>query len=471
MEFVNRFQEIADLSQALTGHQPALVRLYGRRRLGKTEILQKLCKEHDGLYLLLDETDPPRQRASLSYQVAHEQHTIQLPYPQWDAFLDHLTQLGVRFVVLDEFQRLLTSDPQAISRLQHHWDSRMHRSGPSLVLCGSSIGMMQRVTQKRSAPLFGRLSADLRLRPFPYAAVRLLYPDLPEEDVIRRFAIFGGTPYYHQFSVGRELHRAVLEAFLASTAPLIEEPQNLLRLELKAPLRHNSILFEIGNGTHDLPGLESKVGVPHGGLGPYLETLRHELDLVRLENPILGARKRARYVFTDSFFAFYYRFVFDNRPRLELGRADQVWTEIHRDLDGFVGLQFEQVARQALALVNGGAVKDIAVEFDEIGRWWNRQGLEIDIAASGPKQVLLGEVKWSSKPVGLGLLQALEEKSQRVEGIDGRPVRHLLVSRSGFEEGLAAAARERGVLLLDLADIAAICEERYARRRPNTPAH
>ncbi len=442
-----------------------MVRVYGRRRLGKTEILRTLCEEQEGLYLLIDETDARRQRESLSFQVARETSSIGLPYPNWDAFFGHLTKLGVPFVVLDEFQRLLVSDRQAVSRLQHHWDARLRRSGPSLILCGSSIGMMQRVTTARSAPLFGRLSADLRLRPFSYAAVRLLYPDLVEEEVVRRFAVFGGTPYYHQFSVGRGLKEAVVEAFLADTAPLIEEPQNLLRLELKAPSRHNSILFEIGNGTHDLRGLESKVAVAHGGLGPYLETLRHELDLVRLEDPVLGHRKRARYVFTDPFFAFYYRFIFDNRPRLELGRAEQVWADIERDLDGFVGLQFEHVAREALTRVNGGLCKGVPVDFEVMGRWWSRQGEEIDIAASGKDEVMLGEVKWSGKPVGLEVLEALSVKARAVEGLRGRPVRFVLVSRAGFKKALVAAAEERGALLLDLRDIAAICDEKVGRRR------
>lgn len=467
MDFVNRFSELEGLGRALDAAKPAFVRLYGRRRLGKTEILRKLCEDRSGLYLLIDETDAPRQRESLSYQVARETETVALPYTNWDAFFDHLSRLGLSFVVLDEFQRLLASDRQAVSRLQQHWDSHLSRSGPSIILCGSSIGMMQRVTSQRSAPLFGRLSADLRLRPFSYAAVRLLYPGLPEDEVVRRFAIFGGTPYYHQFSVGRDLQSAVTDAFLAETAPLIEEPQNLLRLELKAPLRHNSILFEIGNGTHDLQGLETKVGVSHGGLGPYLETLRHELDLVRLEDPIMGARKRARYVFTDPFFAFYYRFVFDNRPRLELGRTKQVWADIKADLDAFVGLQFEHVAREALALANGGSIKGIPLEFEQIGRWWNRQGEEIDIAASGKAEAYLGEVKWSAKPVGLDLLEALTSKARKVEEIKGRPTRLLLVSRSGFQPELIGAAKARGVLLLDLAEIAALCRERY-HREPRT---
>ena len=455
--------ELEELRKVIRSTRPALVRVYGRRRLGKTELLRRLCLEEHGLYLLIDEADPPRQRESLSRQVATETESLALPYPSWDAFLDHLRQVDRKFVVLDEFQRVLSTDPQAASRLQHHWDTRLRESGPSVVLCGSSVGMMQRVTAKRTAPLFGRLSADLRLRPFGYAGVRLLYPELPEEDRVRRYAVFGGTPYYHEFSVGRGLREAVEGAFLSATAPLIEEPQNLLRLELQSPTRHNSILFEIGQGTHDLRGLENKVGVKRGGLGPYLETLRHELDLVRMENPACGIKRQARYVFDDPFFAFYYRFIFENRPLLELGRASHVWQRIEKQLDEFVGLQFERVAGEALVLLNGGDWNGVPIEFEEIGRWWNRTGEEIDIVASGRREVLAGEVTWSKTPMGPDVLRRLEMKVRLVERLAGRPTRFVFAARSGFDPAMKTEALRHGALLFDLESIEGVFDKYYGR--------
>ena len=180
MRFVDRLSELDELKRVFGSGRPALVRVYGRRRLGKTELLRRLCREQQGLYLLIDETDPPRQRESLSEQIAAETRTITTPFLTWDSFFERLQKVDFRFIVLDEFQRLLASDPQGVSRLQHHWDAAMREKGPSIVLCGSSIGMMQSVTARRTAPLFGRLVADMHLRPFTYAASRLLYPDASE---------------------------------------------------------------------------------------------------------------------------------------------------------------------------------------------------------------------------------------------------------------------------------------------------
>jgi AAA+ ATPase superfamily predicted ATPase len=463
VRFVDRTTELAELRRVLGSPRPVLVRVYGRRRLGKTELLRKLCREERGLYLLVDEADPPQQRESLSRQVAAEANTLAVPYPTWDAFLDHVARLDRRFVVLDEFQRMLAPDPQAASRLQHRWDTRLRETGPSIILCGSSVGMMQRITARKAAPLFGRLAGDLRLRPFGYAAVRLLYPELDEEERVRRYAIYGGAPFYHEFSVGRVLRDAVRDAFLAPTAPLAEEPQNLLRLELQSPTRYNSILYEIGQGTHDLRGLESKVGVKRGGLGPYLETLRRDLDLIRMEDPVCGVRRQARYVFDDPFFAFYYRFVFENRPLLELGRWNAVWDRIESGLDQFIGPQFERVARESLVLLNGSEWNGVPIDFEEIGRWWNREGEEIDIAAAGRDTVLAGEVSWSRSPMRLGDLRRLEMKARKIERLRDRSVRFVLIARGGFESELTREARSQGALLLDLAALAEVFDRRYAK--------
>lgn len=460
MEFVDRAAETAAIEAALSEKRPSLLRLYGRRRLGKTELLRLVAKRRDGIYLLVDDADRAQVLDSLSRQLARETEGLAIPFRDWDAFFEHVGTLD-RFVILDEFQRLVENDPQAITRLQHHWDGALRRTGPSLVLCGSSVGMMQRLTGGRRGPLFGRLTGDIRLRPFAYGAVRLLYPELDEVERIQRYAVFGATPFYHQFSRGAGLEAAVRRAFLEEIAPLQEEPQTLLEFELRKPTRYNSVLYEIGNGTHARKELETKVGVPPGGLGPYLELLRDELDLVRMDDPVCGTRKQARYVFSDPFFEFYYRFVFPNRPRLELGRVDSVWKDIEEQLDGFVGRVFEDVVRQTLALANGTSLGAIKVDFEEVGHWWNRTGEELDVVARGKKEILAGEVKWSKSPVGVSVLYDLQRKIDLIERTNGLPVRPFLAARGGLEPAAAKLAAELQALVLTLDDVERFHEERF----------
>ena len=453
LEFVNRVAEIKALEDCLAEPKPGLIRVYGRRRLGKTELLRRVVERRSGLYLLVEDADRPLVLASLAQQVARATGGLAVPFRDWRTFYQALPGLGFPFVVLDEFQNIIANDRQAVSQLQGEWDTTLRKTGPSIILCGSSVGMMQRITSRRPGPLFGRLSADLRLKPLSYGAVRLLYPRDSEEEKIRRFSVFGGTPFYHGHSVGRTLEQAVRRSFLDAPAPFQEEPQTLLRLELKAPVRYNSILYEIGQGTHQLRELESKVGVKAGGLGPYLDLLKSDLDLVRMEDPVCGVKRTARYVFSDPFFSFYYRFVFANRPRLELGRGAEVWQDIQAGLDAYVGLRFEAVATDLLTILNGRTWKGISIGFDQIGRWWNRVGDEIDIVAPGPKEVLVGEVKWSAKGVEPDLLETLLRKADRIERTDGRPVRPMVVTRGPISDAATTWLKEHHGMAFTLSDL------------------
>jgi len=454
--FVNRKQELEGLQNWLDGSAPGLARLYGRRRLGKTELLQTFCRSVGGAYFLIDEADERRVLSSLSDQAAQQAQTLRPTYRNWNDFYESLPHLGFPVVVLDEFQRLMVDHKIAVTRLQHHWDTNLRRSGPSLILCGSSIGMMQRLTETAKGPLFGRLGFDMRLRPFSYTHMHLLYPKASEEELVRRYAVFGGTPFYHEFSKGRTLKTAIERSFLQDTSPFIDEPQNLLRSELRAPLRYNSIMYQIGHGTHDTKNLEHKAGVKTGGLSPYLKTLKGDMDLLHLEDPVCGTKKRAHYVFSDPFFTFYYRFIFNARPRIEIGQSHRVWEEIDTQLDGHVGRVYEEIIRQVLVLINGKTLHGINIDFDEIGKWWNRPGDEIDVVAVGKNEILAGEVKWTKNKVGPDLLDRLLEKIPLMERTGSKPVRPLLAVRSGLTPAGEARAREEHALVLTLDDVRAI---------------
>lgn len=465
MPFVNRFDELRSLRNALDRDGSELIRVYGRRRLGKTELLTHLCEERDGIYLLVDDAETPRILESLSLQLRRAR-AREPPLTNWDDLWETVGTVAPRLVVLDEFQRLFERSPEAVTRLQDRWDRELKRNRAKLVLCGSSVGMMQRIAQGRSGPLFGRLTLDLRMRAFGYAGVRLLYPDLSEEERVARYAIFGGTPHYHQFSQDQGLDDALAQSFLQDGAPLQEEPQNLLQYELRKSRRYNSILYELGNGTHELGEIASKAQLTATSLGPYLAYLMKEFDLVRLHDPILGKKRRGRYVLNDPFFWFYYRFVYPNLSRLELKQTEAVLTTIHDGLREHVSKAFEEVARETLKILNGRSHGGVDIHFDDIGAWWNRVGEELDIVAPSRERIVAGEVKWTKEAPDLGLLADIDRKAGLIEGRRARPVIPVVVSRTPATPGLQEAIRERGGLALSLVDVGRIFDEYYGRPAP-----
>ena len=190
-----------------------------------------------------------------------------------------------------------------------------------------------------------------------------------------------------------------------------------------------------------------------GGLSPYIELLTKDLNLLVREDPVCGVKRRRRYIFSDPFFTFYYQFIFDQRPQLELGRVDTVYDDIEKKLNGHVGRVFEEVVRQAFINRNGTDLNDIGLNFERIGKWWNRQGDEVDLVAEGENEILVGEIKWTNSPEGLDTVRNLLEKIPKIEHKKGRPVRPVFVCKSGLDENAEALAEEHHAIILDLQGI------------------
>ncbi|MDE1822137.1 MAG: ATP-binding protein [Euryarchaeota archaeon] len=450
MEFYNRTEDLALLEHALRAPRPQLIRVYGRRRVGKTELLQRILRSTRGLYLSAAPGDTLPQITDLTTQLADQVRGPVGPFSTWPEFFHALERADPSVIVIDEFQNLTDRDLHVAGVLQRTWDLGWKEHGPHLVLCGSSIGMMLRLTRYRTGPLYGRFTHDLHLRPFSYPGVRLLYPHEPEDARVRRFAVFGRTPAYHEPSVGKGLDEAILDCYLSKDARFRDEPYELLLTELRTLDRYSSILAALGQGSTSLSELEHRTGVRAGGLTPYLEALGKDLDLIRPESPVCGLERRTRYELSDPFFSFYFRFVRPNRHLLEQHGQAVVLSRVQRDLEDHVGRAFEAVVRDVLESRQGSEVEGHPLRFDRIGRWWNRVGEEIDLVVSGPEEIWCGEVKWSARPVGEGLVRDLVRKSSLMERTDRRPVRPFIVARGGATREACALVAQRGGFVLDL---------------------
>lgn len=454
MDFVDRLEELEMLSRLLASRDPQFIRISGRRRVGKTELIRTVLEGIDGLYVVADPGEPEVQLRALWRQLSLATKRPLPPDPTWEGLLDEFEKVGKRVVVIDEFQHLIERDLHVAGQIQRRWEGKWRASGPSLVISGSSIGMMQALSRYHAGPFYGRLTRDLNIHPFGYAAVRLLYPRLSEEARITRYAIFGGTPYCHAQSVGKPLKEAVVASLLAKGTPLLDEPANLLLSETREPARYQSILSEVAQGAQSLHDLEDRLHVSPGGLGAYLSVLRRNLELLGLEAPVCGLAKRSHYVLTDPFYRFYYQFIAPHRTSIELGNGDAAWEMMRKDLEGYVGRVFEEVVKEVIRRSTRSPADGTAPPvFSEVGRWWNRTGEEIDVVAKADQEIWAGEVTWSKKPEGEQTVRQLRRKIQLLERTDHKPVRPFLVSRGGVVPGASALLEEQGGFSLDLGEL------------------
>ncbi|MDO8339290.1 MAG: ATP-binding protein, partial [Candidatus Burarchaeum sp.] len=355
-------------------------------------------------------------------------------------------------LVIDEFQRLKKIAPGFITELQNQWDSALKNNPLMIILVGSSIGMMRKIAMSPHGALYGRKTAQMQLEPFRYADFRQVFPGLTEAEKVEWYSVFGGTPAYLELARRQPtLMDAIKKVVLEKEAPLREEPKNLLEFELEVIARYNSILQAIARGKRTIREMSDETKIDQTTLPAYLNSLRNLLGLVRRKDPLFGKKNLGRYALADNFFSFWYSFVLPHASGIEIGNLEAPLAAIHRDLPAHVGRCVEEVVRELFILYNGREMKGVKLDFERIGAWWDRSGNEIDLVIDGKEELLLGEIKWTNKPMGADILYELEKKAALVPKAGKR--QFVLVSRSGFEPACLKRAQEMGCLTLDIKDI------------------
>lgn len=437
-----------------------LLVMYGRRRVGKTELIKEFMNtllQKDKFYFYVDISGKQETLNSLSTAV-REQLGETIIFKDFNDFLDYISkrsESGKFLLVMDEFQRFLDTSPEFITKLQNRWDSELRHNKLMIILVGSSIGMMQRITESKAGALHGR-ATRIKISPFRYVDFRLMFKELNESEKIERFAIFGGTPHYlsktKRFSTNLS---AISELILKKGGELAEEPRTLMESEnVRVYAQYNSILHSIASGKETLKEISDFTKTPLTTIPAYVQRLDDLLDLVMKNDPVLGKERLGRYKIKDHFFRFWYKFVFPNQTALNLGNDKLVLKIIEADLNSYVGRVFEEIVKELLVLYLNKKIKETDINFENIGSWWDRDGHEIDIVAYNEKEkkILVGEIKWTNRQVDVDVLHNLIDKSKLINF--GGKYQYLLVSKNGFTNKCVEQMREMRVLYLDLAEMA-----------------
>jgi hypothetical protein len=210
--FVDREQELGLLEQAWNSERAELIVVYGRRRVGKTALLRAFCEGHPGtmwVATLNSEAILRRGFTAALWQATHPGDEAGFTYESWErAFraMGETAQNQRQVVAIDEFPYLVSADASIPSTLQKVWDEYLRRSRLMLILCGSHIGMMERALLTYQAPLYGRRSGQIDLRPLPLWAASAFFPGYSPVQRIEAYGVLGGMPaYLSQFDDGKPL--------------------------------------------------------------------------------------------------------------------------------------------------------------------------------------------------------------------------------------------------------------------------
>lgn len=419
MEFVDRREETARLKSALASEKPALVVVYGRRRLGKSTMIRKVLTEHD-VYFLADKSESRHQRnlcAKIIAQVLPDFDKIS--YPDWETLLRNINYRATeRFTIcLDEFPYLVEQTPELPSILQKLVDEKQLKY--NLVLCGSSQNMMYGLVLDASAPLYGRADEIMKLSPIhlPYMLEAL---HLDAQQAVEEYAVWGGVPRYWEL---REMQDSFQEALwhniFSASGVLYEEPAKLFQDDVKDIVKTATIMSYIGVGANRLSEIATRCNEPATNLS---RPLRKLVDLGFLEKDVpFGSEeknaKKSLYKIADPFMRFYYQFVVPNRSFIELERRLPIEQSLTEHFTEYVGGYWEKLCRDT---VTGNRIDGIV--YGKAKRWWGAvlneerkpEQLEFDIVAESmdKKYLLVGECKWTSRENGKLLTADLLRKAQ-----------------------------------------------------------
>jgi len=393
------------LSSEHTAKRSAMVVVYGRRRVGKSELLLELLRSHPGLYFVGKQAPAPLQLRELTREAARvldEPLLANLPDDDWRGALKAIVERGTRsgkmLLVLDELPWTAQAAPELPSVLQELWDRDWKKSGKlTLVLCGSYLGFMEKEVLGSKSPLFGRRTAQIKLRPFDPVEAAGFHPKWSRVAQAQAYFLCGGIPLYlEMFEAGRSLRQNVEAALLSEFAPLFREPDFLLRTELRELDNYYAILLALATGSSTLADLARVTGIGRGSIPYYLQTLV-ELGYVAKRYPLVDldkapAARHVRFGIEDALLRFWFRFIFPNQSSVvRLGPRGAYDLHVKPAIDSYFGGCFERLCRQQLPSLYDA--EGVAARH-AVGEYWSKKA-QIDVVGlRDDGWTDLGECKW-----------------------------------------------------------------------------
>lgn len=459
--FIGREKELKVLNDLHNSDKFEFVVIYGRRRVGKTAIINEFIKDKKAIYFMGVESNSKQNlenfsKSIMEYATNTDMDTVFGSFQSALEYVFHLSQKERVVLTIDEYPYVARSNKSLASTLQLLIDKYKDSSKLMLILCGSSMSYMEDHVLAYKAPLYGRRTAQLKVLPFDFFDACKYYENFNSEDKAIAYGVLGGTPQYMlQWNTDLSVADNVKNTFFNSASALYEEPENLLKQEVREPALYNAIISAIAGGATRMSEISSKVGEDTNVCSNYLKNLL-ELGIVCKELPF-GEKSSRKVIYSieDAMFRFWYRFVLPNNSLVARGATDVVYSRVEPLLSDYMGKVFEEICKQYLwkQLLLGKT----PLVFSNLSRWWGNDPIEkkqteIDIVGEQDKDsALFGECKWTNEKVDVGVLELLVKRSQLFHY---KTTYLYLFSKTGFTSGCVELANRLGnVTLISYTDM------------------
>lgn len=439
MPFVNRERELEQLGTWWNSPGAGMAIVWGRRRVGKTALLQQFAAELPTVFHTGGGRPAAAELAALSRAAAPllaggVRDLDARPFADWDDAFETLAAVARNrrlLLVLDELPALAETSPELPSLIRAAWDRVRSHTKLKLLLCGSAVRVMEAMQEER-APLYGRLDLALLLHPFrPYEAARML-PSLSPADRALVWGLVGGMPLYLQWwNQGTSVRANLRRLACTPGGQLLTEGQLVLATEGEGGELARQTLYAIAAGRTKFNEIEQAVRADPA------RTLDRLVDLRLVERivPVTEDPRRTRrriYRIADNFLAFWLGLLDRYRPEIERGLGDSILPVLLRSVDDQMGGPWEEAFRDHLRRL--AATGDLGPEVVAVGPFWTaaEDPTEIDaVALSGRSReaVLVGEAKWAKRVDGERLRAELSRKAEALPRLAPEP-RYAVCART-----------------------------------------
>lgn len=449
MEFVNRTSELKKLKSLWEEKCSQLVVIYGRRRVGKTEVIKEFLKKTKGIYYLSDKRTHKDQLQEFARVVGNffkDEFLQKKGFSSWIEAFEYIKDKSKKekFVVaIDEYPYLVETDSSTSSVFQKIWDEYLKDTNIFLILCGSSISMMESELIAYKAPLYGRTTCQLLIEPMGFEESWKFFPKKNFSDFLSYYSITGGMPIYMtNFEKYPTILKAVENLCWDKNGIFYNAVPIILKQELRTPNNYFAILSAIAQGKTRLGEISTSTQLEYSKVNKYIKTLE-KLQLVKRETPVTEEKphksKKGIYILKDNFVRFWFEYVFSFSSDLEIRNFKNAKEKFKKHSNILQAIAYEQIAREDLQ-------KSFSLE--KTGRFWNKD-VEIDGIGFKGKNTYFMEAKCSKRKVNLRALNKLREKSKLVDFKQkNRKDFFVLYSRMGFTKDVVLFSKEKKNIFL-----------------------
>lgn len=456
MKFINRTRELEAMNEKWETKTSQFFIIYGKRRVGKTELVKQFLKDKPAIYFLADKRNHGDQLKELGRVIGNyfnDKILVKNGFGDWIEFFEYISSKGNKplAIAIDEYPYLVETDGAISSVFQKGWDQYLKNSQIFFILLGSSIAMMESETLIHESPLFGRRTGQILVDPMTYANSWKFFPKKSFAEFMSVYSITDGMPsYLLQIDPNKTIKENIEKKIFSHTEFLHNEVEFMLKEELREPKNYLSILKAISWGKRKFGEIVNDTGLKKNVITKYL-TILERLHLIEKEIPVTeknpGKSRKGLYRISDNFFRFWFQYVFPFKSDLEIGRYSHVFDQFDQSFNLLESLVYERVCQE---LIFNFEHELFPVE--RVGRWWEKEK-EIDIVGISERdqKIVFGECKWSSKPVGTNIYSDLKKKSIFVQWGKGKRKEYfILFSKSGFTPNMLNLAKEESnVILID----------------------